>query len=138
MRTSLLTLSPTRSLRDVLLAGVAGALAPYLVAIAWSALALAIWGPGPRLAAFVDPSTGPTVGHTLLRLVFAAGLGALLGAGLARGLGQPGAPRSGVWLAFAAAGALSVSRWDPSALVAPVVVLLIASSALGFRLGARR
>jgi len=134
----LLTRSPTRRLRDVVLAGVAGALAPYLVAIAWSTLALAIWGPRPRFAAFVDPSAGPTVGHTLLGLVFDAGLGALLGAGLGRGLGRPGAPPFGVWLAFAAGVALSVARWDPSALVAPVVVLLIASSALGFRLGARR
>src|SRR5690349_856434 len=138
MTTSLLTRSPTRSLRDVLLAGVTGALAPYLVAIGWSALALAIWGPGPRLAAFVDPSAGPTAGHALLRLIFDAGLGVLLGAGLARGFGRPGAPRLGVWLAFAAGVALSVARWDPHALVAPVVVLLIASSALGFRLGARR
>lgn len=138
MTTTTFALSPSRSLRDGLLAGLAGALAPYLVAVGWSLLERAVWGPGLRLAAFVDPFAGPPAGHTLLRLVLDAGLGLLLGAGLARALGRAGGARWGVWLAFGAGISLSVVRWDPRALIAPVVLLLIASSALGFRLGARR
>ncbi len=136
MTTSTSALSQSRPLRDGLLAGLAGAFAPYLVAVAWSLLERAVWGPGLRLASFVDPFAGPPAGHTLLRLLLAAAAGFLLGAGLARALRPPRAGSWSVWLAFAAGAALSVAGWDPRGLIAPVVVLLIAASALGFRLGA--
>ena len=64
--------------------------------------------------------------------------GALLGAGLARAVGWPGAERGGPWTVFAAGIALSLAWWDVRALPQPVVVLFIASSAQAFRLRAPR
>jgi hypothetical protein len=71
-------------------------------------------------------------------LLFSVGAGVLLGAGLARALGWAGAGRWGLWAAFAAGIVLSLARRDAHALGQPVVLLFIASSALGIRLRARR
>lgn len=49
-----------------------------------------------------------------------------------------GAGRWGPWAAFPAGIVLSLARRDPHALGQPVVLLFIASSALGIRLRARR
>ena len=138
MTSSALTLSRPRAVLDVLLAGLVGAVAPYLVALGWAVLAAAVWGPGPRLATFVDPSAGRPAAYVIASLLFSAGAGVLLGAGLARALGWAGAGRWGLWAAFAAGIVLSLARRDAHALGQPVVLLFIASSALGIRLRARR
>jgi hypothetical protein len=133
-----LTLSRPRGVLDVLLAGLGGAVAPYLVALGWAVLASAVWGPGPRLARFLDPSAGLPAGYVAASLLFNVAAGALLGAGLARALGWAGAGRWGLWAAFAAGVVLSLARQDAHALGQPVVLLFIASSAQAFRLSARR
>ncbi len=138
MTSSALTLSRPRAVVDVLLAGLVGAVAPYLAALGWAVLAAAVWGPGPRLATFVDPSAARPAAYVIASLLFSVGAGALLGAGLARALGWAGAGRWGLWAAFAAGIVLSLARRDAHALGQPVVLLFIASSALGIRLRARR
>ena len=138
MTSAALTLSRPRAVLDVLLAGLVGAVAPYLVALGWAVLAAAVWGPGPRLAMFVDPAAGRPVAYVIASLLFSVAAGALLGAGLARALGWAGAWRWGLWAAFAAGIVLSLARRDAPALGQPVVLLFIASSALSFRLRARR
>ena len=134
MTSPALALSRPRSVQDVLLAGLAGAVAPYLVALGWTALSAAVWGRGLRLAMFLDPAAALPVGYVAASVLFNIAAGVLLGAGLARTLDWPGAGRWGLWAVFAAGAALSVVAWrDARALAQPVVVLLIASSALGFR-----
>ena len=138
MTSPALALSRPRSALDVLLAGLAGAVAPHLVALGWAALGAAVWGRGLRIAMFLDPAAALPVGYVAASVLFNIAAGALLGAGLARGLGWPGAGRWGRWLVFAAGVALSLAWRDARALAQPVVVLFIASSALGFRLRAPR
>ena len=138
MTSAALTVSRPRAVLDVLLAGLAGAVAPYLVALGWAVLASAVWGPGPRLAMFVDPSAGLPAGYVIASLLFNVAAGALAGVGLARALGWAGAGSFRLWAAFAAGLVLSLARRDAHALGQPVVLLFIASSALGFRLRARR
>lgn len=138
MTSPALALSRPRSVRDLLLAGVAGAIAPYLVALGWAALSSAVWGRGLRIALFLDPTAGGSAGYVAAGLLWSAAAGACLGAGLARALGGPGAARCGLWVALAAGIALSVAGRDAPALGQPAIVLFIASSALGFRLRARR
>jgi hypothetical protein len=138
MTSSALTLSRPRAVLDVLLAGLAGAVAPYLVALGWAILAAALWGPGPRLAKFLDPSAGWPAGYVIASLLFNVAAGALFGAGLARALGCTGAGRFRLWAALAAGIVLSLAHRDPHALGQPAVLLFITSSALGFRHRARR
>jgi hypothetical protein len=136
MTTQAVATLPARSIRDVLLAGIAGLVAPALAAAAWSLLASAVWGPGLRLAAFLDPAAPRPLGFRLGSLVFAVGVGALIGAALGWGLTRR-APV--VWWALSAAfaaGAVLVA--GPASLRQPVLLLFIASSALGFRAGAHR
>jgi hypothetical protein len=133
MASPALALSRSRSVRDVLLAGLAGAVAPWVVALGWAALSAAVWGPGLRLAMFVDPAAALPVGYVAASVVFNIAAGALLGAGLARALERPGAGRWSLWTAFAAGIVLSLAWRDARALAQPVVVLLIASSAQAFR-----
>jgi hypothetical protein len=85
MTSAALAVSRSRSVRDVPPTGLAGAVAPYRVALGW-----------------------------------------------------PGAGLFCLWAAFAAGVVLSLARRDAHALGQPVVVLFLASSALGFRLYARR
>ncbi len=138
MTSPALALSRPRSALDVLLAGLAGAVAPHLVALGWAALSAAVWGRGLRIAMFLDPAVALPVGYVAASVLFNIAAGALLGVGLARALGWPGAGRWGRWLVFAAGIALSLAWRDARALAQPVVVLFIASSALGFRLNAPR
>lgn len=127
---------PGRGLRDALMAGLAGLVAPQLVALAWALLASVIWGPGWRLAAFMDPSASRPMGFQAGALLFAVALGALLGGVLAWGLTRRSAlVWWGLWAAFAAGVVLSAGV---ASLRQPVLLLFIASSALGFRAGARR
>ncbi len=137
MTSSALTRSRPRAVLDVLLAGLVGVVAPYLVALGWAVLAAAVWGPGPRLAGFVDPSAGRPAAYVIAWLLFSVVAGALLGAGLARALGSAGAGRFRLWAALAVGIVLSVAHRDTSALGQPVVLLFIASSALGFQLRVR-
>lgn len=104
MTTQAMAALPVRTVRDALLAGLAGLVAPHVVLLAWSLLSSAIWGAGWRLAAFVDPA----------------------------------ASRWGLWAAFAIGVVLSAAAMGAASLRQPVLPLLIASSALGFRFGARR
>ena len=138
MTSPALALSRPRSALDVLPAGLAGAVAPHLVALGWAALGSAVWGRGLRLAMFLDPAAGLPVGYVAASVLFNVAAGALLGAGLARAVGRSGMGRWGLWAAFAVGVALSVAWRDARALAQPVVVLLIASSALGVRLRAPR
>lgn len=129
--------APPLTIRDGLLAGLAGAVAPHLAALAWALLASAVWGPALRLAVFFDPTAVPPTGYAAASLLVAGVLGALLGVGLARALTrQPGAAHWPLWVAFAAGVVLSAA--GAASLRAPVLLLFIASSALGFRFGARR
>ena len=137
MTSSARTLSRPRAVLDVLLAGLVGVVAPYLMVLGWGILAAALWGPGPRLAKFLDPSAGWPAGYVIASLLFNVAAGALLGAGLARALGSAGAGRFRLWAALAVGIVLSVAHRDTSALGQPVVLLFIASSALGFQLRAR-
>jgi hypothetical protein len=64
---------------------------------------------------------------------------ALLGASLALALMRRAAiARWGLWAAFAVGVVLSAAGMRAASLRQPVLLLLIASSALGFRFGARR
>jgi len=139
MTTQAMTALPVRTARAALLAGLAGLAAPYLAALAWALLSSAVWGAGWRLAIFVDPAASRPAGYLALSLLFTAVLGAVLGAALARALGRHGTGAGwGLWAAFGAGVVLSAAALDPLSLRQPVILLLIASSALGFRLGARR
>jgi hypothetical protein len=139
MTTQAMTARPVRTVRDTLLAGLAGIAAPHLAALAWFLLASAVWGAGLRMAAFVDPTAPRPTGYTVASLLCALVLGALLGAALALAPTRRGAgARWGLWVAFAAAAVLSAASMGGASLRQPVLLLFIASSALGFRLGARR
>ena len=139
MTTQAMATVPARTARDALLAGLAGLAAPYLVALAWSLLAAAVWGVGWRLAIFWNPAAPRPAGYLTLSLLFTVALGALLGVALARALiRRAGAVRWGVWVAFAAGVVLFFAGTGAASLRQPVLLLLIASSALGFRFGARR
>jgi hypothetical protein len=130
--------APGRTVRDALLAGLAGVVSPHLAALAWALLASAVWGIGPRVAAFLDPTAARPTGYAAASLLVTIGLGAVIGAGIARGLARrPGAARWTLWAAFAAGVLLSAALMGAAARRAPVLPLFIAASALGFRLGAR-
>ena len=136
MTTQAVAALPGRGIRDAMLAGLAGLVTPQLAALAWSLLASAVWGAGQRFAAFVDPAAARPVGYQVGALIFAVLFGALLGGALALALTRRvPVPRWALWAAFAAGVVLSVGV---AALQQPVLLLFIASSALGFRAGARR
>jgi len=127
---------PGRGIRDAMLAGLAGLVAPQLAALTWSLLASAVWGAGSRLAAFTDPFAAPPTGYRAGALLSAVALGALLGGVLALALTRRAALAWwGLWAAFALGVVLSAGV---ASLREPVLLLFIASSALGFRAGARR
>ena len=127
---------PGRGIRDALLAGLAGLVAPQLAALAWSLLASAVWGTAPRFAAFMDPSASSPMGYRAGALLFAVVIGALLGGVLALSLTRRAALAWWeLWAAFAVGAVLSAGV---ASLREPVLLLFIASSALGFRAGARR
>jgi hypothetical protein len=135
MTTRAIVSPAARSVRDIVLAGLAGVLAVYLTVLAWGLVSSAIWGGAWRLAHFLDPTTPLPTGYRIGSLLCTAVVGAGLGAVLARALGR-GARWAG-WGAFAAgavvgtAGLASPAQW-------PLVLLVfLASSALGFRFGAR-
>jgi hypothetical protein len=139
MTTQAIAVQPGRTVRDLLLAGLGGLAAPYLAALAWSLLSLALWGAGWRLAVFVNPAAPLPAGYLPLSLMFTVALGTLLGAALALALDRPGAVAGWwLWAAFAVGVAVAAASVDVASLRQPVLLLLIASSALGFRLGARR
>jgi hypothetical protein len=139
MTTHAMAALPARTVRDTLLAGLAGIAAPHLAALAWSLVASVLWGAGLRLAAFVDPTAPRPTGYTLASLLCALVLGALLGAALALAPTRRGAgARWGLWAAFAAGVVLSAAGMGAAALRPPVLLLFIAASALGFRFGTRR
>lgn len=139
MTTQVMAALPLRKVRDALLAGLAGLVAPHLAALAWFLLSSAVWGSGWRLAAFLDPAASRPAGYLPGALLFTVGLGVLLGAALARALARRGTSASwALWAAFAAGVVLSVAGLGAASLRQPVLLLFIASSALGFRLGARR
>jgi hypothetical protein len=139
MTTHAIATPGSRSLRDTLLAGLAGVVAPHAVAVGWGLVAAAVWGPGPRFAAFVDPTAARPAGYVIASLLFAVAAGALIGGGLALARARrPGVGPWGLWIPFAAGALLSVAYADARSLARPVVLLFIAASALGFRLGARR
>lgn len=139
MTTQAVAALPVRTARDALLAGLAGVAAPPLAALAWSLLASAVWGAGLRVAAFVDPTAPRPTGYAVASLLCALVLGALLGAALALALTRRGAgARWGLWATFAAGGVLSAASMGAASLRQPVLLLFIASSAFGFRSGARR
>lgn len=128
-----------RFLRDALLPALAGVIAPHVVALGWGLVASAIWGPGLRLVAFVDPTAARPVGYGAASLLFAAMAGALIGAGLALARARRAATAPwALWVAFAVGALLSVAHAETRALVQLVVLLFIVSSALGFRLGVSR
>jgi hypothetical protein len=136
MTTQAIAALPGRTVRSVPLAGLAG---PHLAALTWSLLSSALWGAGWRLTAFVDPAASRPAGYLPVSLLFSVAVGALLGAALARVLDRPGAVSGwGLWAAFAGGVAVSAAGLDAVSLRQPVRLLLIASSALGFRFGARR
>jgi hypothetical protein len=139
MTTQAMAALPVRTVRDALLAGLAGLVAPHLAVLAWSLLASAVWGAGWRLAAFVDPAASRPPGYLAASLLFTVALGALLGGALALALTRRASPaRWGLWAAFAIGVVLSAVAVGAASLRQPVFLLLIASSALGFRFGARR
>jgi hypothetical protein len=139
MTTQAMAALPVRTVRDALLAGLAGLVAPHLAALAWFLVSSAVWGAGWRLAAFVDSAASRPAGYLPASLLFTVALGALLGAALARALTRRGTSVAwGLWTAFAAGVVLSAVGMGAASLRQPVLLLLIASSALGFRLGARR
>ena len=136
MTTQAVATLPGRGIRDAMLAGLAGLVAPQLAALAWSLLASAVWGTRSRLAAFTDPFAAPPMGYRAGALLVAVGLGALLGGALALALTRRAALAGwGLWAAFAVGVVLSAGV---ASLREPVLLLFIASSALGFRAGARR
>jgi hypothetical protein len=95
MTTQAMAALPVRTLRDVLLAGLAGVTPPYL--------------------------------------------GALLGAALVQARSRRATvARWGSWAVLVAGIVLSAACMDPVSPRQPVLLLFIASSALGFRVGARR
>jgi hypothetical protein len=133
MTTQAVAALPGRGIRDAMLAGL---MAPQLAALAWSFLASAVWGTGPRFATFLDPSASPPMGYRTGALLVAVALGALLGGALALALTRRAALAWwGLWAAFAVGVVLSAGV---ASLREPVLLLFIASSALGFRAGARR
>ena len=136
MTTQAVAVLPGRGVRDVLLAALAGLVAPQLAALAWSLLASAVWGTRSRLAAFTDPFAAAPTGYRAGALLFAVALGALLGGLLALALTRRAALAWwGLGAAFAVGVVLSAGV---ASLREPVLLLFIASSALGFRAGARR
>ena len=99
----------------------------------------AIWGAGWRLTAFVDPAASRRAGYPAASLLFTVAVGALLGSALALALTRRAAvARWGLWAAFAVGVVLSAAAMGAASVRPPVLLLLIASSALGFRFGARR
>ncbi len=139
MTTQVMAALPVRTVRDALLAGLAGLVAPHLAALAWVFLSSAVWGAGWRLAAFADPTAPHPAGYLPVSLLFTVALGALLGALITRALARRGTIAWwGLWVAFAAGVVLSAAGMGAASLRQPVFLLLIASSALGFRLGPRR
>jgi len=131
-----MTALPVRTVRDALLAGL---VPPHLVALAWGLLSSAIWGAGWRLTAFVDPAASRPAGYLAASLLFTVAVGALLGSALALALTRRAAiARWGLWAAFAVGVVLSAAAMGAASVRPPVLLLLIASSALGFRFGARR
>jgi hypothetical protein len=137
MTTQAMAALPVRTVRDALLAGLAGLVAPHVALLAWSLLSSAVWGAGWRLAAFVDPAASRPPGYLAASLLFTVALGALLGGALALSRCASTA-RWGLWAAFAIGVVLSAAAMGAASLRQPVLPLLIASSALGFRFGARR
>lgn len=138
MTTQAVAALPVRTVREALLAGLAGVVAPHLTALAWSLLASAVWGAGLRVAAFADPAAPSPTGYVAASLLFTGALGALLGGALSRALARrPGIAWWALWSAFAAGVVLSAGVGAAS-VRQPVLLLFIASSALGFRFGARR
>ncbi len=128
-----------RSLRDALPPALVGVLAPHVVAFGWGLVAAAVWGPALRIAAFLDPTAARPAGYVAAALRFAVAAGALVGGGLALARARrTGAAPWALWVAFAVGALLSVAYADARSLARPVVLLFIAASALGFRLGARR
>lgn len=139
MTTQAMAAPPVRTVSAAVLAGIAGLAAPFLAALGWAILSSAIWGAGWRLVAFLDPAAPRPAGYLAVSLLFTAALGAVLGATLARALaGRWTGARWGLWAAFGAGVVLSAAALNPLSLRQPVLLLLIVSSALGFRLGARR
>jgi hypothetical protein len=137
MTTQAVAALPVRTVRDALLAGLAGVVAPHLTALAWSLLASAVWSAGLRVAAFADPAAPSPTGYVAASLLFTGAL-ALLGGALSRALARrPGVAWWALWSAFAAGVVLSAGVGAAS-VRQPVLLLFIASSALGFRLGASR
>lgn len=138
MTTRALAAPPARVVRDALLAGLAGLIAPHLAALAWGLVSSAVWGAAPRIIAFLDPAAPRPRGYAAASLLVTAVLGALLGGALARALSRgAGAGRWGFWGAFAAGVVCSAAAVGGPALRSPVLLLFIAASALGFRLAAR-
>ena len=139
MTTQAIAVQPGRTVRDVLLAGLGGLAAPHLAAVGWGLLSSALWGAGWRLAVFVNPAAPLPAGYPPLSLMFAVALGTLLGVALALALDRRGAVGGWwLWAAFAVGVAVAAAGVDVASLRQPVLLLLIVSSALGFRLGARR
>jgi len=138
MTTQAIAILPRRPVRSALLAGLAGLATPYLAALGWSLLCSALWGAGWRLAVFVDPAAPLPAGYLPLSLMFTVAFGALVGVALALALDRGGAVGGwGLWAVFAVGVAVAAAAVDVASLRQPVLLLLIASSALGFRLGAR-
>jgi len=138
MTTQAIAIQPGRTVRDAGLAGLAGLATPHLAALGWSILASALWGAGWRLAVFVNPAASPPAGYRPVSLMFSVAFGALLGAALVLALDRRGVGGWGLWAAFAVGVAVAAAGVDVASLRQPVLLLLIASSALGFRFGARR
>jgi len=136
MTTQAMAALPRRAIRDGLLVGLAGVVAPYLAVVAWSLVSSAIWGAGWRLAVFVDPAASRPAGYLAASILFTVACGALLGAALALALTRRGSTaRWGLWAVFAAGVVLSASGMRAAS---PVLLLFIVSSALGFRVAVRR
>ncbi|MGH7400275.1 MAG: hypothetical protein ACRELW_22365, partial [Candidatus Rokuibacteriota bacterium] len=74
-----MTAPPLRAIRDALPAGLAGVVAPHLVAAGWGLLASAVWGPALRVAVFADPAASRPAGYAAASLLFTVALGALIG-----------------------------------------------------------
>jgi len=138
MTTQAIAILPGRAVRDALLAGLGGLGTPHLAALGWSILASALWGAGWRLAGFVNPAASPPAGYGPVSLMFSVAFGALLGVTLALALDRRGPGGWRLWAAFAVGVVVSAAGVDAASLRRPVLLLLIASSALGFRVGARR
>ena len=91
------------------------------------------------MAAFLDPAAARPAGYLLVWLLFMVALGALLGTALALALTRgTGVARWGLRAASPAGVVLSPAGLGAASLRQPVLLLLIASSALGFRFGSRR